>query len=173
MGKVLKGYMVPYNIMNLPEIETDYMKLKPELREKYVFEKVKECLYLNKDGLSLTDFNRGLPFNRKTIEKCLERLVAFNEAYTKQFGITKAYFPNSRAIHPLAELEVKDKNKVFRSVVIDNLLGKWIYLQEYDDTVYGRDVKGGVMVPMKNFDAFVRFIKETKEKIKGNKDNGK
>jgi predicted DNA-binding protein YlxM (UPF0122 family) len=155
-----------YFSMFVPKIQEDYMKLKPDLREKYVCEKVKETLYMNKDGVSLTELATNLPFNRKTIEKCLERFVSVNEAYSKQYGVTKAYFPNSRAMHSLAELEIKDKEKTFRSVIIDNLLGQWVYIQEYNDTVYGKDVKGGIMVPLKDLDKFISFLNQTQEKLK-------
>jgi len=156
--------------MNIPKLNIEYTKLDPDARERYVEGMIKETIMLNKDGVSVPQLLEALPFSRKVIEKHLERLVAVNEAYLKEYGRTKVYFPNSRAIHPLAELEVKVGGKSFRSVLIDNMLGKFVYIQEYETGVYGKEVKGGLMVPTSAFKQFVDFISTVERNIGETKD---
>jgi len=158
--------------MNIPKINIEYTKLNSETKEKYVHGVLKETLFLNQDGITLAQLLESLPFSRKVIEKHLEKLVAVNEVYLKEYGRTLVYFPNSRAIHPIAELEVKVNGKSFRSVFIDNMLGKFVYIQEYESGTYGKEVKGGLMIPIKSFNQFIEFLHEIEKRVEeiGDKD---
>ncbi len=162
-----------YNSMNVPNIEKDYMKLPSDIREKYVYDVVKETVFLNRDGVSLTQLTESLPFSRAVIGKHLEKLVSVNEAYHKEYGKTIVYFPNSRAIHCTLETERTLNSKIFRVVQIDNMLGDFIYIQEYQEGAYGREIKGGLMVPVKSFTDFSKLMNEINTKLGGNKDAGK
>src|SRR3972149_2731810 len=99
-------HLVPSNFMfKVPQIDMSYTSLPPALREKYVYEVVKQIVFDNRDGVSITQVEEVLPFSRKTIQKVLEKLVAVNECFSKNFGQVIVYFPNSRTIHATAELE--------------------------------------------------------------------
>lgn len=147
-------------------IDPTYMKLPPNLREKYIHETIKEVIFQYRDGVNITQLTTMLPFSRKAIEKHLNALVALNECYSKTYGVTVVYFPNSRAIHSILDLELLISNKAFRAVEIDNSLGHFIYIQEFEDTTYGRNVKGGLMVPVKDFNEFLTFLNDIKNKIR-------
>ena len=151
--------------MKTPNIDKDYMKLPPNLREKYVYDVIKETVILNRDGVSLLHLAKVLPFSRAVISKHLEKLVSVNEAYNKEYGKTIVYFPNSRAIHSTLEVEKKFGDKMFRAVVIDNMLGEFVYIQEYQENIYGKEVKGGLMVPVKWFDNFKNLVEEINSKL--------
>lgn len=158
--------------MKLPYINERYMELRPETRAKYVQETIRETLFMNNDGVSATNLVERLPFSRKVIEKYLEGLVLVNEAYKKEYGRTTIYFPNNRAIHPVGEVEKKLDEKVFRAVIIDNLLGKFVYIQEYEEGSYGEEIKGGLLIPLKTFSKFLSFTEDiNKELVKRHGDN--
>ena len=157
----------------MPQIDMTYMKLPPALRQKYVHEVVKETVFENRDGVSVTQLEKILPFSRKVIQKTLEKLVSVNQCYSKQYGQVIVYFPNSRAIHATAELESKINGKKFRAVEIQNPLGVFLYIQEYEEGFYGEEVKGGLMIPVSTFEQFVNFIQKIMTKLKSGKNESK
>jgi hypothetical protein len=159
--------MVPYIIMEKPKhIDESYMRLPSNLREKYVYETIRDIVFQNRDGVNTTQLSQNLPFSRKVIEKHLNRLVSINECYSKTYGRTVVYFPNSRAIHSIVDLELPLNGKFFRAVEIDNSLGHFIYLQEYQDGTYGREVKGGLMIPINSIREFITFLQNIQDRLR-------
>ena len=68
-------------------------------KEKMTHGKILVFLRNNPKGLTITEIVRGTKLSRKAIEKHLQILVLENEIYTKQFGVTKVYYPNHRINH--------------------------------------------------------------------------
>lgn len=99
------------------------------------------------------------------IEKHLEGMVAVNEAFKKEFGRTVVYFPNNRAIHSISDTSKKIGNKTFRAVHINNLLGDFIYIQEYEESAYGEEIKGGLTVGVNNVEEFISFLLDINKKF--------
>jgi hypothetical protein len=158
-----------WDYMNVPKI-IEYTKLEPGAREKYLEGIIRETIFLNKDGVGISQLLDSLPFSRKVLEKHLNKLLLVNEIYEKEYGRTKVYFPNSRAIHSLADFEVKIRGKYYRSVLIDNVLGKFVYIQEYETGTYGLEVKGGLMIPLESFKEFIDFVHKIQKCLEEEKD---
>jgi len=158
--------MAPCKPMKIPQINLGYRKFPSEVRERYVRETLKEILFANREGITIPGLlMEGIPFTRKVIEKHLESMVAVNEAFKKEFGRSIVYFPNNRAIHSISDTSKKIGNKTFRAVHINNLLGDFLYVQEYEDSAYGEEVKGGLMVELNKVKEFISFLEDVNRKV--------
>ena len=148
----------------------EYRSLAPQLRERYVYGAIREIVKMNPNGVTLAQIITRVPFDRKTVSKHLEKLVAVNEAFTKSFGNTIAYYPNNRAIHPSSDEILSIGKKTFRFILIDNPLGKAFYVQEVVRDASGEEVKGGLIIPLSDLNEFMDEIKEFRERVMGRGD---
>lgn len=152
--------------MKIPVIDPTYVSLSPDAKERYIYEVMRTVLFENLDGVSVTKLTEVLPFAKKTIEKQLDKLISLNEGFSKKYGNSIVYFPNHRAIHSSLDKDIHLGGKTFRVSHIENMLGSFIFIQEYEMGNFGKEVKGGLMVPLSKFNNFVTFLSETNSQIK-------
>lgn len=143
------------------------MKIAPLKKEKLIREKVLKYLRENPRGKTTTELGRELEISRKTIEKHLQLLVFENEAYMKQFGSTRVYYPNKR-IHYLDFKKICFGNKTFWFDLMENEYGKYLLIQE--KRLENKDfvTKGSILVPLGKTRLFInslnKLLKENKIK---------
>ena len=105
------------------------MKTAPFKKERLLREKVLDYLKKNPRGKTTTELGKELEISRKTLEKHLQLLVSENEAYMKQFGPTRVYYPNKR-LHYLDFKKINLNNKTFWFDLMENEYGKYLLIQE-------------------------------------------
>jgi DNA-binding transcriptional ArsR family regulator len=142
----------------------EYLELPPHERGKYLREIIRKTLEQNEQGVSVSDLEENLPFDKRAIQKHLEVLTHTNVAYTSKVGPTKLYHPNERAMHTGIEKEFTINGKEYGIYTVDNRLGEFVLIQESKND----EVEGGVLVPLSGFDEFIKNINEVAEEI----DNG-
>jgi DNA-binding transcriptional ArsR family regulator len=142
----------------------EYLELPPHERGKYLREIIRKTLEQNEQGVSVSDLEENLPFDKRAIQKHLEVLTHTNVAYTSKVGPTKLYHPNERALHTGIEKEFTINGKEYGIYTVDNRLGEFVLIQESKND----EVEGGVLVPLSGFDEFIKNINEVAEEI----DNG-
>jgi len=152
----------------MSEIETpvslskkEYLELPPHERGQYLRQIIKETLERNEQGVSVSDLEENLPFDRRAIQKHLEVLTHTNVAYTSKVGPTRLYHPNERAVHTGFEEEFQLSGREYGVYAIDNRLGEFILIQE---TKNG-DVEGGILIPKSGFSEFVDMLAEVREVV--------
>lgn len=134
----------------------EYLELPPHERGKYLREIIKKTLEQNEQGVSVSDLEDNLPFDKRAIQKHLEVLTHTNVAYTSKVGPTKLYHPNERAMHTGFEEEFTINGKKYGLYTVDNRLGDFVLIQE----MKGDEIEGGVLIPMGGFNEFVEKINE-------------
>lgn len=133
--------------------------LRPKEREDYIRAVILDILRRNKRGVTISEVMNATSFNRVTITKHLEYLVAIREAYKKDRGIGTIYFKNGRLIHETDKLSISCGNKMYEFFKLENPEGVFIYLQEQErDELRAVNVKGGVMIPIKCFQRFMKGL---------------
>lgn len=142
----------------------EYLELPPHERGKYLREIIRKTLEQNEQGVSVSDLEENLPFDKRAIQKHLEVLTHTNVAYTSKVGPTKLYHPNERAMHTGIEKEFTINGKEYGIYTVDNRLGEFVLVQESKND----EVEGGVLVPISGFEKFIKNINEVGEEI----DNG-
>lgn len=140
----------------------------PFEKEKMIREKVLEYLKKNPRGKTTTELSRELKISRKTIEKHLQLLVFENETYMKQFGPTRAYYPNKR-IHYLDFNKLNLNNKTFWFDIMENEYGKYLLIQEKRKEDKEYSTKGSILIPLEKVKLFAnslnKIIKDNRLKI--------
>lgn len=139
----------------------EYLELPPHERGKYLREIIRKTLEQNEQGVSVTDLEENLPFDKRAIQKHLEVLTHTNVAYTSKVGPTKLYHPNERAMHTGIEKEFTINGKKYGMYTVDNRLGEFVLIQESQ----GNEVEGGILIPMSGFEKFVDQVNNMMEEI--------
>lgn len=105
------------------------MELYPARKEKILHKEIIEFLRNNPKGLTMTQIVRGTKFSRKAIETHLRMLILENEAYMKQFGVTKVYYPNNKVQHLDFE-KLEYNNRTIWFDVLENEFGTYLLIQK-------------------------------------------
>ncbi|MEK6850180.1 MAG: hypothetical protein AABX85_01245 [Nanoarchaeota archaeon] len=103
--------------------------ISPSKKEKIIHQSIIEFLKKNTKGLTMTELVKGTGFSRKAIEKHLQILVLENEIYVKQFGVTKAYYPNHRIQHFDYE-KINYNNKTIWFNILEGEYGLYLLIQK-------------------------------------------
>jgi len=133
------------------------MEIAPLKKEKLMREKVLDYIRKNPRGKTTTEIGKDLKISRKTVEKHLQLLVFENEAYMKQFGSTRVYYPNKR-IHYLDFKKINFGNKVFWFDLMENEYGKYLLIQEKREENKEFTTKGSILVPLNKAKLFVNSL---------------
>lgn len=149
--------------------EEERGQLTPDKLSKHANRVIRETLIKYKNGITLKDMEKLTGFAKLTVEKHLVELIAINFAYRKKFGITFAYYPNGRTMHPLSERDVPIGDKFFSIFRLDNNDNeKYIYIQEKKyDSVNALKPSGGLLVKEQMFHAFIDMLNDAKENMSG------
>lgn len=140
--------------------------LSPQEKDFYIRNIVLDILRLNdRRGLTVTQIATATNFNRMTISKHLDILVAQGEAYKVQRGNLFIFYKNGKIVHETDVESLVYSGKTYTFYRLENNEGKFIYLQERElDEYRVPQVKGGVMISMKDVPNFLRKLQEFVEK---------
>ncbi len=151
--------------------------LNPSQKEKEIHSKLIEFLKKNPKGLTMTELVDGTGFSRKAIEKHLQILILENEIYMKQFGITKAYYPNHRIQHFDFE-KLRYDNKIIWFNVLEGERGLYLLIQKKKN-INGEWIhEHSITIPLEEGESFLKVLekiltsKRTKELLKKIKKQG-
>jgi hypothetical protein len=155
--------------VQVPESLTknEYLKLPPQERERYVREILRQTVNMNRHGVTVPLLSKRLPFGSRTIEKHLSIMTYTNEIYTIKIGPTILYLPNSRAIHPAIEIDetLNVNGREYAVSVLRNRLGDFVFIQEKKRTGMAKEIGGGILIPLPNFNKFVEYLNNVATKI--------
>jgi len=126
-------------------------------KEKMTHGKILVFLRNNPKGLTITEIVRGTKLSRKAIEKHLQILVLENEIYTKQFGVTKVYYPNHRINH--LDFERMDyNNKTIWFDVLENEFGKYLLIQKKKKAENEWVHEHSITIPLEQSERFLTVL---------------
>lgn len=158
----------PKSLLTTNEIKA----LRPNEREDYIRAVILDILRRNEKGVTISEVMNATSFNRVTVTKHLEHLVAIREAYKKERGIGTIYFKNGKLVHETDKLSIPCGNKIYEFFKLENPDGVFIYIQEQQrDELRAVNVKGGVMIPIRCFQRFMEglthfTIQATEKKVR-------
>jgi hypothetical protein len=133
----------------------EIIALKPSEREQYIGSVILEVLRKSKDGMTVSEVMKATSFNRITVTKHLELLVATREAYKKERGIGTIYFQNGKLVHETDKISITCGRKIYDFFKLENPDGVFLYIQEREtDELRAKNVKGGIMIPRDCYEAF-------------------
>lgn len=150
----------------------EYMKLPPQEKERYVRQILRKIVEDNQNGVIVSQLSKKLPFSSRTIEKHLSILTYTNEIYTVKIGPTILYLPNSKAMHHVLEKSLKTESREYDAFMLQNRLGEFVFIQEKKVNRIRKEMGGGILIPMQDFEIFVEYMKETVDYIKKIKNGG-
>ncbi len=103
--------------------------VNPAEMERRIHHAVQAYLLSHPNGCTMSDLVRGTKYSRKAIEKHLQVLVLENVIYMKQFGVTKAYYPNRKVQHLDSE-RLDYNNRTMWFDLLENEFGTYILIQK-------------------------------------------
>jgi DNA-binding transcriptional ArsR family regulator len=153
---------IPRTILSPQKIQT----LSPQEKDFYIRNVILEILRLNeRKGITVSQLSSATGFNRMTISKHLDILVATGEAYKVQQGNVFIFYKNGKLVDEadIGSLVFSDKTYTFYK--LENNEGAFMYIQEKElDESRVPQVKGGVMISMKDVPNFLAKMREFAEK---------
>lgn len=162
---------IPASLLTSEEITA----LKPQEREDYIRAVVLDILRKNEPGVTISEVISATAFNRVTVTKHLEHLVAVREAYKRERGIGTVYFKNGKLVQETDKFDVSCDNKIYEFFKLENPDGVFIYIQEQErNELRAVNVKGGIMIPLQHLQQFMKGLIHFTTKtagVKGDKAN--
>lgn len=152
----------PRTILSQNEIQV----LSPQERDFYIRNVILEMLKLNdRQGITVSQIVSATNFNRMTISKHLDILVAIGEAYKIQRGNLFIYYKNGKIVHETDVQSVVYSEKNYTFYKLENNEGKFVYIQEKElDEMRVPHVKGGIMINMRDLPNFLAKLGEFSKK---------
>jgi len=146
---------VPKGLLKPEEINA----LKPQEREDYIRDVMLETLRKNEQGVTISEVMNATSFNRVTVTKHLEHLVAIREAYKTERGIGTVYFKNGKLVRETDRFKVTCGHRMYEFFKLENPEGTFLYIQEQEkDELRAINVKGGVLIPLKDTQHFLKGL---------------
>jgi hypothetical protein len=146
---------VPKGLLAPEEINA----LKPQEREDYIRDVMLEILRRNEHGVTISEVMNTTSFNRVTVTKHLEHLVAIREGYKTERGIGTVYFKNGKLVRETDRFKVTCGNRMYEFFKLENPEGVFLYIQEQErDELRAINVKGGVMIPIRDAQQFLKGL---------------
>jgi len=156
--------------IDIPELESieDYKKKSPQQRERYSDMKIKEIIQLNTNkGVTISQIEKHTYFHRNTISKHIKSLTYKGEIYQYPAGMPNGLlFSNGNLLDPIFKENITLPDKIFSLYAIKNRMGKFLYIQEKKENLYGQlETKGGLIIPIDEAKNFFNQINDILEKL--------
>jgi predicted transcriptional regulator len=153
---------IPNTILTSEKIQT----LPPQEKDFYIRNVILEILRLNTmKGITVTQLGEATGFNRMTLSKHLDILVATGEAYKVQRGNLFIFYKNGKLVDESDMGSIIFTDKTYTFYKLENNEGSFLYIQEKElDEFRVPQVKGGVMVSMRDVPNFLLKLQEFIEK---------
>lgn len=154
--------VVPKTILSPNEVQV----LSPQERDFYIRNVVLEILRSNdRQGITVSQVVSATNFNRMTVGKHLDVLVAIGEAYKVQRGNLFIYYKNGKIVHETDFQSIALNDKSYTFYKLENNDGKFVYIQERElDECRVSQIKGGIMISVKDVPHFLTKLREFMEK---------
>ena len=133
--------------------------MRQATKEKITHGKILAFLKNNPKGLTITEIVKGTKLSRKAIEKHLQILVLENEIYTKQFGVTKVYYPNHRINHLDFE-KIDYNNKTIWFDVLENEFGRYLLIQKKKRAENEWVHEHSITIPLEQSERFLNVLEK-------------
>lgn len=137
---------------------SEYQKLSPADKETYIKEILRQTLQKNSQGVTITQLNQELPFERRIMEKHLEIMKYTNELYTVKLGSNILYIPNHKAMHEASSHFAKFGHHEYQVYTLRNRLGNFAIIQQRKIS-NTQEITGGLQVPLEDFERFIDYLK--------------
>ncbi len=149
---------IPNTIFSPEKIQA----LPPKEKDFYIRNVILEILRLNTmKGITVSQLTETTGFNRMTLSKHLDVLVATGEAYRVQRGNLSIFYKNGKLVDESDMGSIIFSDKTYTFYKLENNEGSFIYIQEKElDEFRVPQVKGGVMVSMKDVPNFLLKLQE-------------
>jgi len=153
---------IPKTVLSPTEIQV----LSPQERDFYIRNVILEVLRLNdRQGIIISQVVSATNFNRMTVGKHLDVLVAIGEAYKVQRGNLFIYYKNGKIVHETDLQSIVLNDKIYTLYRLENNDGQFIYIQEKElDECRVPQIKGGVMINLKDVPNFLNKLQEFVQK---------
>jgi predicted transcriptional regulator len=136
---------VDFEILSAEEIKSLSRARQSEYAEKIIMKLIEKN---PEQGLTLQEVRSQTPFSISTISKYLDVLLAKRRIYKVSRGSISFYFPNGIPLHQISEKEVGGEKKSFHIALVQNNLGRSVYIQELEvDNIGLKKVVGGITIP--------------------------
>ena len=155
---------------NLPEElleEEEFRHLPPTEKSHYAESALEKILDLNQDtGITISQLLENTYFERNTISKYLEKLVARRIAYKVVRGNTIVYHKNGRLIHHLFKKDMILSGRAFSFKALFDGKEILIFIQENKKSPLGViEEGGGILVPLKDIKEFVECMNDVETQV--------
>jgi hypothetical protein len=149
--------------IELPHLlsSSEYQKLSPSDKETYIKEILRQTLQKNQQGVTVSQLNQELPFDRRIMEKHLEVMKFTNELYTVKLGSNILYIPNHKAMHEASSHFVKLGHHEYQVYTLRNRLGNFAIIQQRKVSKNSQEITGGLQLPLEDFEKFVDYLKRS------------
>ena len=151
---------MPESYIELETTEESFRKLSPATKADMLIGYIKKHIREHPDGIVAPIIARDLKLSQTTVNKHLDYLVATRQIYKKEYSPRNViYFPNGRLSHPYFEMNIDVPGQRFRISLIENQRGKFLYLQEIQNTPSsGENVTGGIIIKKENAEILANGI---------------
>ena len=131
-------------------------------REEYLKRLIQDTIKRNPEGVTLQMLKERLNLiGDRTLAKYLQILRYTNQVYTRNYGRTIVYLPNSQLMHPAFERTFSLTDKELKISLLKNRLGQQIFIQEERKDKYSRRMGAGIVIPRDAFGAFIKFLRDS------------
>jgi hypothetical protein len=143
--------------------------LSPDARELFTRDEIRRIIKkYGEHGISIPEITVLTGFDRKTIQKHLDKLNGLREIYSQKKGEKiSLYYPNGKPIHQIGSKRVGDANPVLDISIAQgsrNSLYFYIIEKRYS-IIEGEVSEGAVMLPLERIDEFIVALKELKRNV--------
>jgi len=144
----------------------EYQKMSAYEKETHIKEILRKTLKMNPSGVTVTQLNQKLPFDRRIIEKHLAAMEFTNEIYIIKLGSNKLYIPNHKALHEATRDSERIEHFEYNVYTLKNKLGDFVVVQQKDLRRDSADITGGLQIPLAHYEKFVNYLKKSLVDIK-------
>ncbi len=145
----------PQSILNAHEI----MALEPIKRKNYVHNKIMDILGSNQNGVTVSEVEKLTGFDKRTVWRHLENLVAISEGYKKERAGMVLYYKNGRLGHPSKRQTCNLNDKCYVFDRLENNEGDFILIQEKEKGPFGSmRTKGGIMINVRDYPMVMKTL---------------
>ncbi len=167
---VLRPKECGFDMIELPDgifEDREVRAMPPSERNAYNEKTIEKILDMNTNrGISVEDVFKATNFDRRTISKHLELLVARRIAYKTIQGNTMLYYKNGRLIHHIFKKDIDLGKRSFSFKALFDGNEVLIYIQENKKSPIGIiEEGGGIIVPLKHLEEFTSCVANIESEI--------
>lgn len=155
--------LVPQDLLDVEA----FKKLPASEKSLYVEKVVEKILDLNQgSGVTIPSILESTEFDRGSVSKYLEKLVAKRVAYKVVQGQTIVYHKNGRLIHHIFKRDIDFGKRSFSFKALFDGKEILVYIQENKKNPLGIiEEGGGIIIPLKEIKQFSEHVSKIESEI--------